>query len=61
MAIAMTPYDAVPYRNGTIDVKNLPAGASFLRFMGVNYVHHNTADGGDLYLTEYGLPFRRVR
>lgn len=59
MAIAMTAYDAVPYRNGTIDVKNLPAGANFLRIMGVNYVHHKTADGGDLYLTEYGLPFRQ--
>lgn len=42
----------------TIDFTDLPAGATFLRIMGVNYVHLKTADGGDLYLTEYGLPFR---
>ncbi len=45
-------------RSRTIDVKELPPGSTFLRIMGVNYVHLKTSDGGDLYLTEYGLPFR---
>ena len=42
----------------TIDVRDLPSGATFLRILGVNYVHLKASDGGDLYLTEYGLPFR---
>ena len=50
--------DSGAYRSTMIDLKNLPSGANFLRIMGVNYVHMKTADGGDLYLTEYGVPFR---
>ncbi len=58
MASPSAAYESTVYRNGMIDVKDLPAGSSFLRIMGVNYVHLVTSDGGDLYLTEYGVPFR---
>lgn len=40
-----------------IDLKALPAGATFLRLLGVNYVHVRLDDGGDLYLTYHGVPF----
>jgi len=30
-----------------------------VNMMGVEYFHRRTADGGDLYLTQYGLPFAR--
>ena len=43
----------------TIDIKHLPKDATFLRIMDVNYVHLKTGDGGDLYVTQYGLPFLR--
>ncbi len=33
------------------------AGATALNLLGVDYLHVKTADGGDLYLTEYGAPF----
>lgn len=42
-----------------IDLKTLHPEATFLRIVGVNYVHINTDDGGDLYLTEHGVPFLR--
>ncbi len=35
----------------------LAPGMTFLRLMGVNYVHVTTGDGGDMYVTEHGLPF----
>jgi hypothetical protein len=35
----------------------LPPGAVFLRLMGVDYVRLRVADGGDLYVTEHGMPF----
>ena len=35
----------------------LPPGAVFLRLMGVDYVRFRVADGGDLYVTEHGMPF----
>jgi hypothetical protein len=44
-------------RGRTIDIQRLPREASFLRILGVNYVHLKTPDDGDLYLTEYGVPF----
>jgi len=34
----------------------LPEGASRLDFLGVSYAHCKTSDGGDLYITSYGLP-----
>src|SRR5262245_30704066 len=34
-------------------------GARIVSLIGVNYLRHRTADGGDLYLTEFGLPFAR--
>ena len=47
---------------GAIEIKTLHPDATFLRILGVNYIHVKTADGGDLYLTEYGVPFiRHVR
>lgn len=36
---------------------NLPRTATFLPILGVQYVHVKTDDGGDLYLTDHGLPF----
>jgi hypothetical protein len=35
----------------------LPPEAVFLRLMGVDYVRFRAADGGDLYVTEHGMPF----
>ncbi len=41
----------------SIDIKHLPKDATFLRILDMNYVHLKTTDGGDLYVTQYGLPF----
>ncbi len=35
----------------------LPPGWTTLSLLGVDYCHLKTADGGDLYLTRFGLPF----
>jgi hypothetical protein len=35
----------------------LPAQASLIDLLGVNYAHVKTSDGGDLYLTQYGQAF----
>jgi hypothetical protein len=40
-----------------IELKTLHPEATFLRIMGVNYVHLNTSDGSDLYVTWHGVPF----
>lgn len=42
-----------------IEVKTLHPQATFLRILGVNYVHIKTHDDGDLYITEHGVPFIR--
>lgn len=39
------------------EIGQLPTDATFLRILGVNYVHLMSADEGDLYVTEHGLPF----
>ncbi len=39
------------------ELRSLPPNATFLRILGVNYAHFKTDDDGDLYITEYGLPF----
>lgn len=36
---------------------SLAPGMTFLRLLGVDYVHLVPADGGDLYVTEYGMPY----
>jgi hypothetical protein len=36
----------------------LPPGAEKVSLLGVDYVRLKTQDGGDLYLTRFGLPFR---
>jgi hypothetical protein len=36
---------------------DLPASRSAISLLGVDYIHLKTADGGDLYLTRFGLPF----
>jgi len=36
---------------------DLPASHNALSLLGVDYIHLKTADGGDLYLTRFGLPF----
>jgi hypothetical protein len=43
----------------TIDINALHPSASFLRVLGVNYVHMRPEGGGELYLTQYGVPFAR--
>jgi len=35
----------------------LPASNSAISLLGVDYIHLKTEDGGDLYLTRFGLPF----
>ncbi|MGA2241047.1 MAG: hypothetical protein ABSH11_03300 [Verrucomicrobiota bacterium] len=35
---------------------DLPASHSAISLLGVDYIHLKTADGGDLYLTSFGLP-----
>ena len=35
------------------------AGFAPVKIMGIQYHHARTFDGGDLYLTRYGLPFRQ--
>ncbi|HOS74807.1 MAG TPA: hypothetical protein PKW12_06050 [Verrucomicrobiota bacterium] len=42
------------YFNG----RPLPPDATPMRLLGVDYVHIPTANGGDLYLTRFGLPFQ---
>jgi hypothetical protein len=44
-----------PPAAGYLDRRHLPADASPLRLLGVDYVHLPTADGGDLYVTWHGL------
>ena len=34
-----------------------PAGCTTISLLGVDYFHLKTGDGGDLYLTRFGLPF----
>ena len=36
---------------------NLPPQCATVSLLGVDYVHFKTEDGGDLYLTRFGLPF----
>jgi hypothetical protein len=36
---------------------DLPPQCSTKTLLGVDYVHFKTADGGDLYLTRFGVPF----
>jgi hypothetical protein len=43
----------------TIDLKTLHPEATFLRILAVNYVHINTDDGGEMYMTPHGVPFIR--
>ncbi len=52
------PVTEAPASKAPIDLRHLPPDATFLRILGVNYVHLKTADEGDLYLTQFGLPFR---
>ncbi len=34
-----------------------PPGANYVNLLDVGYVHCQTGDGGDLYLTQFGVPF----
>ena len=36
---------------------NFPADTSIVKLLGIHYVHLTTEDGGDLYVTKYGLPY----
>ena len=33
-----------------------PQGAKRVKMLGVYYIHSRTSDGGDLFVTKYGLP-----
>ncbi len=50
--------EAIPrHIPATIDLRHLPSPAMFLRILGVNYARIKTDDGGDLYMTEFGVPY----
>ena len=51
--------EPTPAREDAISFKGrrLPPDATPMRLLGVDYVHVPTANGGDLYLTRFGLPF----
>ena len=38
-------------------IPGLPDNATFVDLLDVRYLHLRTSDGGDLYLTKYGVPF----
>jgi hypothetical protein len=44
-------------RSRSSQLAPLPAEASFIDQLGVNYAHVKTSDGADLYLTRHGQPF----
>jgi hypothetical protein len=50
---------SLPLGESTIQFqgRRLPPDATPMRLLGVDYVHVPTTDGGDLYLTRFGLPF----
>jgi hypothetical protein len=44
---------------GLVRPADLPPQCTAKSLLGVDYIHLKTADGGDLYLTRFGLPFWR--
>ncbi len=54
-----TTSEVFPALDTGIDLNKFPPGATFLRVLGVNYVHLKTDQGDDLYITQYGAPFYR--
>lgn len=40
---------------GYFGKRHLPAGATPMRLLGVDYLHLPTSDGGDLYVTQHGI------
>jgi hypothetical protein len=50
---ATRPSEGANYFTG----RRLPPNATPMRLLGVDYVHVPTPNGGDLYLTRFGLPF----
>jgi hypothetical protein len=50
------PHHAMLWGEAIHEHGNLPPGATTLELLGVSYAHLKTSDGGDLYLTSYGLP-----
>lgn len=60
LTVPPAPLKELPQRESTaIDLHRLPPNATFLRILGVNYVHLKTGEDGDMYITEHGLPFIR--
>lgn len=63
-AFAVAPFNGstspgprvVPGRPGE-QVLCLPERTNFIDLLGVSYAHSKTDDGGDLYLTKFGVPF----
>ena len=48
-----------PAVDAGIDLNLFPARSTFLRVLGVNYVHLKTEQGDDMYITQHGAPFYR--
>jgi hypothetical protein len=53
------PADSPPRTQEPAATHDVPGAAQWLNFLGVDYLHLKTADGGDLYLTKFALPFWR--
>jgi hypothetical protein len=49
--------DPVPPSGDSSFASNLPPNSHRMSLLGVDYVQMRTSDGGELYLTEFGLPF----
>ena len=49
--------DDAQSNNRPPDGKSRPGGSGAVNILDVEYLHVKTGDGGDLYLTKYGLPF----
>ncbi|PWU20207.1 MAG: hypothetical protein C5B50_04470 [Verrucomicrobia bacterium] len=54
------PLDSLAGASGLLflDVTTLPHGDELVSIIGVDYTRLKTSDGGDLYLTQFGVPFR---
>jgi hypothetical protein len=52
-----TPEPNVPAANGLVRPAGLPPNGTAISLLGVDYTRLKTSDGGDLYLTKYGVPF----
>ena len=45
---------------GEVNATLISIPEQLLQIIGVVYSHHRTSDGGDIYLTQFGMPFSRL-